>query len=174
MIDQPFWSSHNPLLNLKKISDMRENEIRRLIKIVEETGINEIEVTKWWGHKVRIVKNGGMQVVTTPGISAAPSAARETSPVSEPPAEEKTETPYNIISSPMVGTFYRAPAPDEAPFVSVGDVVREGQTLCIIEAMKVMNEIEAEVSGTIVEILVENAEPVEFNRPLFYIDESKA
>ena len=73
----------------------------------------------------------------------------------------------------MVGTFYRAPAPDEAPFVSVGDKVRAGQTLCIIEAMKVMNEIEAEVNGTVVEILVENATPVEFNQPLFYIDESK-
>ncbi|MFC1564170.1 acetyl-CoA carboxylase biotin carboxyl carrier protein [candidate division KSB1 bacterium] len=155
---------------------MREKEIRRLIKIVEETGINEIEVTKWWGHKVRIVKNGGMQYVTSPElVSNRMIQAQQTKEAPEvQPSREEKETSYNVISSPMVGTFYRAPAPDEPPFVSVGDTVREGQTLCIIEAMKIMNEIEAEVAGTVVEILVENAEPVEFSRPLFHIDESRS
>ncbi|MCP4725980.1 MAG: acetyl-CoA carboxylase biotin carboxyl carrier protein [bacterium] len=154
---------------------MRENEIRRLIKIVEETGINEIEVTKWWGYKVRIVKNGGMQFVASPDINTAPAGpVRESAQTPEVETPKKEETSHHVVSSPMVGTFYRAPAPDEAAFVSVGDTVREGQTLCIIEAMKVMNEIDAEVSGTVVEILVDNAEPVEFNRPLFHIDESKS
>jgi acetyl-CoA carboxylase biotin carboxyl carrier protein len=154
---------------------MREKEIRRLIKIVEETGINELEVTKWWGHKVRIVKNGGVQMVSSPGMNAAPPVpAAKPVQTQETPTEDSADTSYYVVSSPMVGTFYRAPAPGEAPFVSVGDTVREGQTLCIIEAMKVMNEIEAEVSGTVIEILAENAEPVEFNRPLFHIDESKS
>jgi len=153
---------------------MNEKEIRRLIKIVEETGIAEIEIKKWWGQRIRIVKNG---VVSRPVLAPASSddtkvveipQKKQESMTSEDPAEK-----YHIVRSPMVGTFYRAPAPGEAPFVSVGDKVRVAQTLCIIEAMKVMNEIEAEVSGTVVEILVENAQAVEFNQPLFYIEESK-
>jgi len=152
---------------------MKEREIRRLIKIVEETGISELEMRKWWGEKIRIVKDGvrpraGVQEVKASGtIIEVPATQPEKT---KPEAPEKS---YSVVTSPMVGTFYRAPAPGEAPFVSVGDTVKVGQTLCIIEAMKIMNEIEAEVNGTIVKILVENVQPVEYNQPLFYIDESK-
>ncbi|MFC1731856.1 acetyl-CoA carboxylase biotin carboxyl carrier protein [candidate division KSB1 bacterium] len=151
---------------------MNEKEIRRLIKIVEDTGIAELEVKKWWGMRVRIVRNGAYQFspsavpVQQENVIKLPGKAQEPEPVEEP------ETEYHIARSPMVGTFYRAPAPGEEPFVSVGDSVKVGQTLCIIEAMKVMNEIEAECTGTIRKILIENAQAVEFNQPLFYIDES--
>lgn len=150
---------------------MNEKEIRKLIKILEDTGIAELEVKKWWGERIRIVNNG-----TTRKIRVAEegngTGVEVPSPLTVEPVSDK-ESKYRKEVSPMVGTFYRAPAPSEAPFVSVGDTVKVGQTLCIIEAMKVLNEIEAECNGTIVEILVENAQPVEYNQPLFYIDESK-
>ena len=126
---------------------------------------------KWWGERVRIVKNGAVQNVNASAIKDG--TVIEVPSTSEKQSVTEKEQMYYVATSPMVGTFYRAPAPGEAPFVSVGDPVRVGQTLCIIEAMKVMNEIEAEVNGTIVEILVDNALPVEFNQPLFHIDESK-
>lgn len=152
---------------------MNEKEIRRLIKIVEETGIAELEIKKWWGQRIRIVKNG---VLSRPVHAPSFSGDEKVIEIPQKKQESKTlddpEEKYHVVRSPMVGTFYRAPAPGEAPFVSVGDKVRVAQTLCIIEAMKVMNEIEAEVSGTVVEILVENAQAVEFNQPLFYIEES--
>jgi len=152
---------------------MKEREIRHLIKIVEETGIAELEMKKWWGEKIRIVKNGALQRAIIPEIKPAEKIIKIPA---EQPEKVKTTEPgksYFVVTSPMVGTFYRAPAPGEAPFVSVGDAVKVGQTLCIIEAMKIMNEIEAEVNGTIAKVLVENAQPVEFNQPLFCIDESK-
>ncbi len=155
---------------------MKEKEIRNLIKIVEETGINEIEVTKWWGKKVKIVKAGGTRQIVHSDNSynppvATPSAIEK--PSEQAAVQDEAQSKYYVAKSPMVGTFYRAPAPGEAPFVSVGDTVKQGQTLCIIEAMKVMNEIESEITGTVVEILIENAEAVEFNKPLFHIDEGK-
>jgi acetyl-CoA carboxylase biotin carboxyl carrier protein len=150
---------------------MNEKEIRRLIKIVEETEISELEVKKWFGHRIRIVKNGALNATPQPvyGGTVVEAAQKQTE---KQPAEEP-EVDYHVAKSPMVGTFYRAPAPDEAPFVSVGDNVRVGQTLCIIEAMKVMNEIEAEVSGLVKEILVDNAQSVEYNQPIFHIEENK-
>lgn len=153
---------------------MKEKEIRQLIKILEETGIAELEVKKWWGERVRIVKDGAVRNINEQDNPAQRDGMTiEVPSKPEIQAGEEPEKSYYAVTSPMVGTFYRAPAPGEAPFVSVGDTVKAGQTLCIIEAMKIMNEIEAEVNGTVVEILVDNAQPVEFSQPLFYIDESK-
>lgn len=150
---------------------MNEKEIRRLIKIVEDTEISELEVRKWFGYRIRIVKNGAISAAHLPVSGGTVVEAAQRQPEQQPAEEPKVE--YHVAKSPMVGTFYRAPAPGEAPFVSVGDTVRVGQMLCIIEAMKVMNEIEAEASGTVKEILVENAQPVEYNQPIFHIEENK-
>ena len=159
---------------------MRIQEVRRLIRLVEESEIGELEVWKWWG-RIRIRKgaapNGNSIQVTTGGAMPSPSA-----PAPEParavpvaasapePAPDAAEglTP---ITSPMVGTFYRAPAPDAEPYVSAGDDVEPGQTVCIIEAMKLMNEIQSEVRGKIVKVLVENAQPVEFGQAMFLVQE---
>ncbi|HGH6280302.1 TPA: acetyl-CoA carboxylase biotin carboxyl carrier protein [Neisseria meningitidis] len=127
--------------------DLRK--LKKLIDLVEESGIAEIEVTEG-EEKVRITRT----------IAAAPVYA---TPV--PAARDLSDAQ----KSPMVGTFYRAPGPNAAPFVEVGQQVKAGDTLCIIEAMKLMNEIEAEKSGTVKEILVENGTPVEFGEPLFII-----
>ncbi|OGC05753.1 acetyl-CoA carboxylase, biotin carboxyl carrier protein [candidate division KSB1 bacterium RBG_16_48_16] len=160
---------------------MRAKEIRELVRIVEQSNINEIEITRWWGRKIRISKAKGgqeMQVIhtTSPVIEARPS---ETPPPLPPEAKPPVEPPSFIESSnlieikaPMVGTFYRAPAHDAEAYVEEGDTVSPGKVLCIIEAMKLMNEIEAEISGQIVKVLAENAQPVEFNQPLFLVEPS--
>lgn len=107
-------------------------------------------------------------IASAPSPAPVPGAIAPTPPAAtpEPPPVAKPDPNLVKITSPMVGTFYRAPAPDEAPFVSIGERIRVGQTVCIIEAMKLMNELESEVSGEVVEILVQNGEPVEFNQPL--------
>ena len=152
--------------------DLRK--LKTLIDLVAESDIAELEVTEG-ESKVRIVKSGpapqnqmvmmqpqGMQYA--PQYAAAPSAPAAAA-VSDVPAEE----PGHVVKSPMVGTFYRSSAPGSLPFVEVGASVKEGDTLCIIEAMKLLNEIDAEVSGVIKQILVENGQPVEFGQPLFVI-----
>ncbi|MGH8004875.1 MAG: acetyl-CoA carboxylase biotin carboxyl carrier protein [Limisphaerales bacterium] len=151
---------------------MREKVIRRLIRIVEESNIESLEYKNWW-TSIRITKklngtNGSgvaSNLTTYPaGQSAAPAGA---SPfVSAPPAEDKLVP----IKSPMVGTFYRAPAPDAKPYIEIGDIVEPGQVVCIIEAMKLMNEIESEVKGRIVKIPAESGKPVEFGQALFLIE----
>jgi len=159
---------------------MKPDEIRELIKIVESSNIDELEVTRWWGRKVRIRKNTA-STHTQPHSSAAPSqnlpavsSLREvTVNVPQVKTVEEEKQDYHEVKSPMVGTFYRAPAPDADPYVKEGDKVSVGQVLCIIEAMKLMNEIEADKSGTITKILIENAQPVEYNQTLFYIDTGK-
>jgi acetyl-CoA carboxylase biotin carboxyl carrier protein len=155
---------------------MKEEEIRRLVKIVEESDIDELVISKWW-TKVRISKyksnyTNHHHPVAPPPVSPSPVA--EQAPAEAPAAPAAPETPKVAeaeelieIRSPMVGTFYRAPAPDADPYVEVGDDVTPGQVLCIIEAMKLMNEIESEHSGRIVEICVENGQPVEYNQVLF-------
>ncbi len=163
---------------------MNIQEIRQLIRIVEKSDIDELEIVEE-GRKIRISKNHPATQVVAPGNgataaylaapSAPPAAATEPAvPVKETPKEEPaTDTDkYYEVRSPMVGTFYRAPAPDAAPYVEVGDTVSPGQTLCIIEAMKLMNEIQSEVSGKIAKILVENAQPVEYNQLLFLIEKT--
>lgn len=157
---------------------MNEDEIRRLVKIVEESGIAGLEVSRW-GRKVKISKYPGqappapmpqvqipapMPAPVTPlPPAAAPAAAAPT------PAASKNLVE---IKSPMVGTFYRAPAPDADPYAQVGSAISKGQVLCIIEAMKLMNEIEADFSCRIVEVLVDNGQPVEYNQPLFRVEKT--
>ena len=161
---------------------MRMYEVRRLIRLVEESEIGELEVWKWWG-RIRIRKdvgqNGGVHVATSGFVppvqesAPAPPPATATPQVedSPAPAEDDSASGLTPIESPMVGTFYRAPAPDAEAYAQPGTVVEPGQTVCIIEAMKLMNEIQSEVSGKIVKILVDNAQPVEFGQELFLVKE---
>lgn len=163
---------------------MRASQIKELVGIVEKSNIEELEVTKWWGHKVRIRKNAAASVITpvehievpakapaAPTQAAAPAPAPAPTPVVETVAPAENAN-FTEIKAPMVGTFYRSPSPEASPFVKEGDTVSKGQTLCIIEAMKLMNELEADVSGRVVKVLVDNAQPVEYNQPLFLIDPS--
>ena len=155
---------------------MEIKEIQELIRFVAKSGVSEVEIDKE-GFKIHI-KTGAQaptamvmappmvqpQVQATPVvIDAAPSAS---APSAAPGAPAGTP-----VKAPMVGTFYRSAGPDKEPFVKVGDRVQKGQTICIIEAMKLFNEIEAEISGTVVDILIENAKPVEFDQPLFVVAE---
>lgn len=156
--------------------DLRK--LKKLIDLVEESGIAEIEVTEG-EEKVRITRSVAAPAVQTVYAAApqmaAPAPAPQAAPVQAAAAPVAAAAPAardlsSAQKSPMVGTFYRAPSPTSPAFVEVGQTVKEGQTLCIIEAMKLMNEIEAEKSGVIKEILVENGTPVEFGEPLFIIE----
>ncbi|HFC8515036.1 MULTISPECIES: acetyl-CoA carboxylase biotin carboxyl carrier protein [Neisseria] len=141
--------------------DLRK--LKKLIDLVEESGIAEIEVTEG-EEKVRITRT-----IAAAPVYAAPVPAAAAPVAASAPAAPAARDLSEAQKSPMVGTFYRAPGPNAAPFVEVGQQVKAGDTLCIIEAMKLMNEIEAEKSGTVKEILVENGTPVEFGEPLFII-----
>mgnify|MGYP000976457736 CR=1 FL=1 len=149
--------------------DLRK--LKKLIDLVEESGIAEIEVTEG-EEKVRITRTtaAAAPVYAAPAaaapVAAAPAAPTAAAPAAAPAARDLS----NAQKSPMVGTFYRAPGPNAAAFVEVGQQVKAGDTLCIIEAMKLMNEIEAEKSGVVKEILVENGTPVEYGEPLFIIE----
>ena len=150
--------------------DLRK--LKKLIDLVEESGIAEIEVTEG-EEKVRITRSVAAPAVQTVYAAApAPVAAPATAPTASAPAVPAAAPANhaNAQKSPMVGTFYRAASPTSDPFVEVGQTVKEGQTLCIIEAMKLMNEIEAEKSGVVKAILVENGTPVEYGEPLFVIE----
>jgi acetyl-CoA carboxylase biotin carboxyl carrier protein len=147
------------------------SEVRRLIRLVQRTGIGELEISSG-GRTVRISAHAG-SLVSTAFPSGAPASAVAASGNSAPTTATGAAPAVDhhvAITSPMVGTFYRAPAPDADPYVEVGDVVEVGQTVCIIEAMKLMNEIESEVRGRVVKILVENAQPVEFGQRLFLVE----
>ncbi|HHK5987066.1 TPA: acetyl-CoA carboxylase biotin carboxyl carrier protein [Neisseria subflava] len=151
--------------------DLRK--LKKLIDLVEESGIAEIEVTEG-EEKVRITRTiaAAAPVYAAPApAAAAPVAAPAAAPAAAAPAAAPAARDLsNAQKSPMVGTFYRAPGPNAAAFVEVGQQVKVGDTLCIIEAMKLMNEIEAEKSGVVKEILVENGTPVEYGEPLFIIE----
>ena len=162
---------------------MELKEIQNLIKFVAKSGVNEVHVEM--GETKVTIKTGGdvvQQVVTAPAAievatPAAPVAAPAPAPAAEPappaPAAATAENDNHItIKSPIIGTFYRKPSPDKPNFVEAGDQVNEGDVLCVVEAMKLFNEIESEVSGTIVKVLVDNSSPVEFDQPLFIIDPS--
>jgi acetyl-CoA carboxylase biotin carboxyl carrier protein len=146
--------------------DLRK--LKKLIDLVQESGIGEIEITEG-EEKVRICRQ---PAGATPMIMAAPQMQMPmAAPAAAPVAEAKPEEPTgHTLKSPMVGTFYRAPSPGAPSFVEVGQSVTKGQTLCIIEAMKLLNEIESDVAGTVKAILVENGQPVEYGQPLFLID----
>ena len=153
--------------------DLRK--LKTLIDLVSESNVSELEITEAEG-KVRIVK-GGQAVVqmAAPAEAAAPvpapAAALAAGAQAAPAAAVAPQAPAgHVVKSPMVGTFYRASAPGAKPFVEVGQAIKEGDTICIIEAMKILNEIEADKSGTITQILCENGQAVEYGQPLFVIE----
>lgn len=158
---------------------MKAKEIRDLIDFISASGLEEVNIET---EEFKInVKRSLTQAASAPAPAPAPQAPSPApAPVSSTPAPEprKEEAPAaaksNLIEvkSPMIGTFYLTPNPDSDPFVKVGDTIKQGDTVCIIEAMKLFNEIESEVSGKIVKILVENAQPVEYDQPLFLVDPS--
>lgn len=150
--------------------DLRK--LKTLIDLVSESGVAELEITEG-EDRVRIVNRNGAapvqvhQPVTIAQPMPVPVPAPEVAPAPAPTAPQQTGTP---LSSPMVGTFYRAPSPGADPFVKVGDTVKKGQVVCIIEAMKLLNEVEADMDGTVKEVCVENGQPVEFGQSLFIIE----
>ena len=147
---------------------MWQDKVKEVINILENSNVNEIEVT-FWGRKIRVVKNAS-------NLISSASSSNDLAEIKKRGVEEKNDNIPTAndtgekVLSPMPGVFYTAQSPDKPPFVSEGDQVKIGQTLCIIESMKIMNEIEAEQSGTIKKILVSNSDPVEFNQPLFIIE----
>jgi acetyl-CoA carboxylase biotin carboxyl carrier protein len=152
---------------------MRESVIKRLIKLVEESNIEELEVSRW-GRKVRISKKARPPLAQSPSLAPSSMASTEEAPPAQKEAQavplEAEEGNLLDIKSPMVGTFYRSPTPEADPYVEVGQAVGKGTVVCIVEAMKLMNEIESEVSGRIVKVLVDNAQPVEFGQSLFLVE----
>lgn len=152
--------------------DLRK--LKTLIDLVAESDIAELEVTEGEG-KVRIVKSSAaahsqvMMIPQAAPMAAAAAAPAAAAPVSAPAASGPAVQDGHVVKSPMVGTFYRASAPGAAPFADIGKSVSKGDTLCIIEAMKLLNEIESDFEGTIKQILVENGQPVEYGQPLFVI-----
>jgi acetyl-CoA carboxylase biotin carboxyl carrier protein len=151
---------------------MRKQEIEELIRLVEESKITELEVSQG-RTRIRISKNGvPPPMVSAPAPAPMPVRAEreEVEEVEEAPAEGKLASNLKQIKSPMVGTVYRAPAPGSEPFVDIGQPVAVGQTVCIVEAMKLMNEIGSDFSGVIRRVLVENGQPVEYGQPLFLIE----
>jgi acetyl-CoA carboxylase biotin carboxyl carrier protein len=154
--------------------DLRK--LKKLIDLVQESGIAELEITEG-EEKVKIVKGGGISVVPAASSAAmpmsAPEAPRAAAPAASAAPASSAEPPAgqegHVVKAPMVGTFYRAASPDAKAFVEVGQAVKEGQTICIIEAMKLMNEIETDAGGVVKAILVENGQPVEYGQPLFIL-----
>ncbi|MBS1638197.1 MAG: acetyl-CoA carboxylase biotin carboxyl carrier protein [Bacteroidetes bacterium] len=165
---------------------MKLNEIQDLIKFVSKSGVNEVELET---KEIKIVIKTGKQtapvimqaaptqMVAAPQAQMVAAPVQNTSPAAEtkanPPAANTTATDdskYVTIKSPMIGTFYRSAGPDKPPFVNVGDDIAAGKTVCIIEAMKLFNEIESDVKGKIVKVLVNDATPVEYDQPLFLVD----
>ena len=147
---------------------MWRDKVKEVINILENSNVNEIEVT-FWGRRIRVVKNASNLISST-------SSSIDSAEIKKLRPEEKNENHLMVddsgekVLSPMPGVFYSAQSPDKPPYVSEGDQVKTGQTLCIIESMKIMNEIDSEQSGIIKKILVNNSDPVEFNQPLFVIE----
>lgn len=149
---------------------MKLKNIEKLVKVLENSVVAEIEVTDMWGRKVRVSKSTNNTQAQT--VAQTPTAQAHQENVVHH-AEKATEAhPPNTaaIHSPIVGTFYRAPAPDAQPYVEVGDAVKPGQVVCVVEAMKLMNEIESDIAGKIVKILAKNEDPVEYSQELFLVE----
>lgn len=157
------------------------NEIQALIKFVAKSGVSEVELESK-GFKI-VIKTGNastrIEQVMVPAaapvampVAAAPVASAPAAPATDKPAAAPVadESKLITIKAPMIGTFYRSPGPDKPPFVNVGDEIKVGKPICIIEAMKLFNEIESEVSGRIVKVLVDDAKPVEYDQPLFLVE----
>jgi acetyl-CoA carboxylase biotin carboxyl carrier protein len=155
------------------------NYVKKLVKLLSESNVDEIEIEED-GKKVRLVKRGG-SVQASPPPAIARTLQEAVVPAPAAPAPLHLITPaaaaapaaqYHEIKSPIVGTFYRSPAPDAAPFVQVGSNIEPGTVLCIVEAMKLMNEIEADIAGKIAKIMVENGQPVEYDQTLFLVEKA--
>lgn len=159
-------------------SEMKTTEIRDLIDFISKSGLNEVNIeTK--ELKLQVKRDPDQKVfkstpvvapIAAPAVIAAPAAQASAAPAKSASTETASGKKMLEIKSPMIGTFYRTPNPDSPPFVSVGDKVTKGQPVCIIEAMKLFNEIESEVSGTIVKVMVENSSPVEYDQVLFVVE----
>ena len=150
------------------------DDIKVLMDLIKETEVSELEIEKG-GVRVRIKKSATPTVSGLRKIQDSVSATLSAQSAMQSPAHQASEAgedKYYTVSSPIVGTFYRAPSPDKEPYVNVGDVVKKGQILCIVEAMKLMNEIESDVSGKVVKICVENGKPVEYGQTLFLVEPS--
>lgn len=147
---------------------MNVKELKEMITLMNENGLTEIEIERE-GQRIRLKKgfSGIPEVTREMALNQPPQPAPTAAPAKEP---ETAKSNLIEIKAPMVGTFYRTPAPDAPTFVEKGDVIEQGQVVCIIEAMKLMNEIKSEVKGKVVDILVENAQPVEFGHALFLIE----
>ena len=168
-----------PTLSLQKIRNMDLKEIQDLIKFVAKSGVNEVEI-EMKGVKL-VIKTGNhlppvvqaLPVAQTVVQASAPAPAVAPVPASSPaPASKPSDdiSQYIEVKSPMIGTFYRRPSPDKEAFVNIGDEIKPGSVLCVIEAMKLFNEIESEISGRIVKVLVDDSSPVEYDTPLFLVD----
>ena len=155
---------------------MNPKEIKNMIDFISKSGLAEVNI-ETEEFKISVKRNAEGTVVAAPvaapvPVAAAPVAAAPAAEAAAPAAAADDNSKYVEIKSPMIGTFYRSPTPDDPEFVSVGDSVSVGQKVCIVEAMKLFNEIESEVSGTIVKVLVDNASPIEYDQPLFLVDPS--
>ena len=151
---------------------MKEANIRKLIEIFQESGVEELEYQEsfWRGIRLKLSRNRrveGATILQPPPTTPAPVAPAPTP--APPAAATPVEDGLHVVTSPMVGTFYRSPSPEAESFVNVGDRVKVGQTICIIEAMKIMNEIEADVDGEVVEADIDSGSPVEYGQTLFSI-----
>ncbi len=142
---------------------MNLREIRALLELLQQYGLTELEVEQG-GSRVRLRREG---VVPAPTTSPLPAPVAE---AVEPSSREAQAHPFVTVEAPMVGTFYRASSPEAEPYVREGDLIKEGQVICIIEAMKLMNEIESKAAGRVVKVLAENNQPVEYGQPLFLVE----
>jgi len=154
---------------------MNLKELKELIEMLKDTDISELEIERS-GVKVRLRKGGDVtfhpampRMEYPPATFVAPAIVETPAPAADKPVEQAGKNQVKV-TSPIVGTFYRSSSPDKPAYVEVGDIVKKGQVLCIIEAMKLMNEIESEASGKIVQILIENGQPVEYGQPLYVIE----
>jgi acetyl-CoA carboxylase biotin carboxyl carrier protein len=155
---------------------MNLEEIKDLIKLVSKSGLGKVEIERE-GFRISIKGSQSEQVLVQAAPMMAAPAPVAAAPVTTSPSNGEAtpvaasdDSKYITVKSPMIGTFYRTPGPDKDPFVNVGDTIQPGMKLCIIEAMKTFNEIESEVSGKIVKVLVDNASPVDYDQPLFLVD----
>lgn len=156
---------------------MNPKEIKNMIDFISRSGLAEVNI-ETEAFKIQVKRNAEGTVIAAPApapVAAAPVPAPSAAPAPAPaveaaPAAAEKSNNYVEIKSPMIGTFYRSPTPNDPAFVGVGDKISVGDKVCIVEAMKLFNEIESEVSGTIVQVLVENATPIEYDQPLFLVD----
>ena len=171
-------------LNNDKKQPMKAKELQDLIDFIAKSGLNKVNIeteefklniTRDAGQKVSYIAGAAPAASHAPAHSATPAPAASAPQAAAPAAAQAAgddSGKYQAIKAPMIGTFYRSSSPESAPFVNVGDEIKKGQVICIIEAMKLFNEIEAEVSGKVVKVMVDNASPVEYDQPLFMIDPS--